>query len=107
MILADVPDSALILRRHGLGSNLFSCLIFNELQAFNPRDQLPFAFVRDHMKPNLKLNMFEVEVFEQVAVEYRQLSTSAMPTSTPYLFSVNHCPLSFFKPPPMLVNYAP
>lgn len=66
-----MPDSALILRKHGLGSNLFSCLLFNELEAFNPRDQLPFAFVRDHMKPNMKLNMFEVEVFEQVAVEYR------------------------------------
>ncbi|GER24596.1 hypothetical protein STAS_00138 [Striga asiatica] len=39
--------------------------------AFNPRDQLPFAFVRDKMSPNLKLNMFEVEVFEQVALEYR------------------------------------
>ncbi|KAK7245672.1 hypothetical protein RIF29_40520 [Crotalaria pallida] len=69
--VSDVPDSALILRRHELGSNLFSCLMFNELDAFNPRDQLPFAFVRDHMKPNLKLNMFEVEVFEQVTVEYR------------------------------------
>ncbi|XP_057434126.1 alkaline ceramidase TOD1-like [Lotus japonicus] len=68
---SDVPDSALILRRHGLGSNLFSCLMFNEMEAFNPRDQLPFAFVRDHMKPKLKLNMFEVEVFEQVTVEYR------------------------------------
>ena len=67
----DVPDSALILRKHELGSNLFSCLLFNELEAFNPRDQLAFAYVRDHMKPKLKLNMFEVEVFEQVAVEYR------------------------------------
>lgn len=45
--------------------------MFNEMEAFNPRDQLPFAFVRDHMKPKLKLNMFEVEVFEQVTVEYR------------------------------------
>jgi len=69
--LADVPDSALILRQHGLNSNLFSCLVFNELEAFNPRDQLPFAYVRDRMKPKLKLNMFEVEVFEQVALEYR------------------------------------
>lgn len=69
--MADVPDSALILRRHGVGNNLFSCLMFNELEAFNPRDQLPFAFVRDHMNPKMKLNMFEVEVFEQVAVEYR------------------------------------
>ncbi|TKY59664.1 hypothetical protein E2542_SST16756 [Spatholobus suberectus] len=68
---SDVPDSALILRKHGLSSNLFSCLIFNELEAFNPRDQLAFAFVRDHMNPKLKLNMFEVEVFEQVTVEYR------------------------------------
>lgn len=69
--MADVPDSALILRRHGLGSNLFSCLVFNELEAFNPRDQLAFAFVRDKMKPEVKINMFEVEVLEQVAVEYR------------------------------------
>ena len=69
--LADVPDSALILRKHGLGSNLFSCLLFNELEAFNPRDQLGFAFVRDQMNPKIKLNMFEVEVFEQIVVEYR------------------------------------
>lgn len=69
--MVDVPDSALILRKHGLRSNLFSCLIFNELEAFNPRDQLAFAFVRDHMNPKLKLNMFQVEVFEQVTVEYR------------------------------------
>ncbi|KAJ6673387.1 ALKALINE CERAMIDASE-RELATED [Salix viminalis] len=68
---SDVPDSALILRKHGLNNNLFSCLLFNELEAFNPRDQLPFSYVRDHMKPKLRLNMFEVEVFEQVAVEYR------------------------------------
>lgn len=68
---ADVPDSALILRKHGVSSNLFSCLMFNELEAFNPRDQLAFAFVRDHMTPKLKLNMFDVQVFEHVAIEYR------------------------------------
>ncbi|KAK4440166.1 hypothetical protein Salat_0351500 [Sesamum alatum] len=67
----DVPDSALILRKHSLASNLFSCLLFNELEAFNPRDQLPFAYVRDKMNPKLNLNMFEVEVFERVAIEYR------------------------------------
>ncbi|CAJ1935775.1 unnamed protein product [Sphenostylis stenocarpa] len=66
-----VPDSALILTKHGLSSNLFSCLVFNELEAFNPRDQLAFAFVRDHMNPKLKLNMFQVEFFEQATVEYR------------------------------------
>ncbi|GER42730.1 hypothetical protein STAS_19541 [Striga asiatica] len=67
----DVPDSAIILRKHTMPTNLFSCLLFNELEAFNPRDQLPFAFVRDKIIPKLKLNMFEVEVFEHVAVEYR------------------------------------
>ncbi|CAI9782149.1 unnamed protein product [Fraxinus pennsylvanica] len=67
----DVPDTALILRKHGATTNLFSCLLFNELEAFNPRDQLGFAFVRDEMNPKLNLNMFEVEVFEQVAIEYR------------------------------------
>ncbi|KAE8722956.1 CBS domain-containing protein CBSX5-like [Hibiscus syriacus] len=66
----DVPDSALILRKHGPRSNLFSCLLFNELEGFNPRDQLGFAFVRDRMNPKLKLNMFEVEVFEKIVVEY-------------------------------------
>ncbi|KAL9666503.1 hypothetical protein QQ045_000837 [Rhodiola kirilowii] len=68
---SDVPDTAIILRKHGLGSNLFSCLMFNELEAFNPRDQLAFAFVRDKMNPKVKINMFDVEVFEQIAVEYR------------------------------------
>ncbi|GJN06407.1 hypothetical protein PR202_ga24136 [Eleusine coracana subsp. coracana] len=37
----------------------------------NPRDQLAFAYVRDQMNPKVSINMFEVEVFEQVAVEYR------------------------------------
>ncbi|XP_030553778.1 probable hexosyltransferase MUCI70 [Rhodamnia argentea] len=68
---SDVPDSALILRRHTPASNLFSCLLFNELDAFNPRDQLAFAYVRDLMSPKPNLHMFDVEVFEQVALEFR------------------------------------
>ncbi|WCJ27398.1 hypothetical protein M5689_009145 [Euphorbia peplus] len=68
---SDVPDSALILRKHGRNNNMFSCLMFNELEAFNPRDQLPFAYIRDNIQPKMKLNMFEVEVFEQVVLEYR------------------------------------
>lgn len=66
-----MPDSALIIRKHVLSSNLFSCLVFNELEAFNPRDQLAFAFVRDSMRPKIKLNMFPAEVLEHVAMEYR------------------------------------
>ncbi|KAL8158698.1 hypothetical protein V2J09_000235 [Rumex salicifolius] len=68
---SDVPDTALIIRKHGEATDLFSCLMFNELDGFNHRDQLAFAFVRDKMSPKLKLNMFEVEVFEQVTIEYR------------------------------------
>lgn len=71
VMVADVPDTALIARRHNTATNLFSCLLFNELDAFNPRDQLAFAYVRDLMKPKIKMNMFEVEVFEQIAIEYR------------------------------------
>ncbi|CAO2209472.1 unnamed protein product [Urochloa humidicola] len=68
---SDVPDTAIIIRRHSLASDLFSCLLFNELEAFNPRDQLAFAYVRDQMSPMVSINMFEVEVFEHIAVEYR------------------------------------
>lgn len=68
---ADVPDTAVIIRRHGMASDLFSCLLFNELEAFSPRDQLAFAYVRDQMSPKVSINMFEVEVFEQIAIEYR------------------------------------
>jgi hypothetical protein len=66
-----VPDTAIIIRRHGSASDLFSCLLFNELEAFNPRDQLAFAYVRDQMRTKVSMNMFEVEVFEHIAVEYR------------------------------------
>ncbi|KAH7840024.1 hypothetical protein Vadar_011521 [Vaccinium darrowii] len=82
---SDVPDSALIVRKHSLASNHFSCLLFNELEAYNPRDQLAFAYVRDQMKPTkLRLNMFDVEVFEQVVVEYRHnlLKQQSGPTSS-------------------------
>ncbi|XP_068666959.1 alkaline ceramidase TOD1 [Aristolochia californica] len=83
---SDVPDTALILRKHGVASNLFSCLLFNELEAFNPRDQLAFAYVRDFMKPRLKIHMFEAEVFEHVAMEYRhnlKRNGKASPSSFP------------------------
>ncbi|XP_047057547.1 probable hexosyltransferase MUCI70 [Lolium rigidum] len=68
---SDVPDTAIIIRRHGSASDLFSCLLFNELEAFSPRDQLAFAYVRDQMSPKVSINMFEVEVLEHIAVEYR------------------------------------
>ncbi|KAG5562422.1 hypothetical protein RHGRI_005231 [Rhododendron griersonianum] len=79
-----VPDSALIVRKHSIASSYFSCLLFNELEAFNPRDQLAFAYVRDKMKPTkqLRVNMFDVQVFEQVAVEYRHNLKQGGPSSS-------------------------
>lgn len=84
VLWADVPDSALIVRKHSIASNYFSCLLFNELEAFNPRDQLAFAYVRDKMKPTkqLRVNMFDVQVFEQVAVEYRHNLKQDGPSSS-------------------------
>ena len=83
--MVDVPDSALILRKHDVESNLFSCLLFNELEGFNPRDQLAFAYVRDHMRPKLKVNMFDVEVFEHISVEYRHNLNSGGETGTGHI----------------------
>lgn len=43
---------------------------------------MAFAYVRDQMNPKLKLNMFDVEVFEQVAIEYRHNLKLGGPSST-------------------------
>ncbi|GLJ25998.1 hypothetical protein SUGI_0498710 [Cryptomeria japonica] len=68
---SDVPDTGLILRKHEIATNLFSCLLFNELEAFNPRDQLAFAYVRDMMSPKPVISMFEVGVYNSITSEYR------------------------------------
>lgn len=68
---SDVPDTALILRKHNWQTNLFSCLLFNELQVFNPRDQLAFAYVRDMMRAKVGIHMFDVNIFNTITNEYR------------------------------------
>ena len=45
--MTDNPDTTLIMGKHIRLTNLFSCMLFNELQVFNPWDQLAFAYVRD------------------------------------------------------------
>lgn len=82
---SDVPDTALILRKHTLPTKLFSCLLFNELEIFNPRDQLPFAYVRDMMSPKVRIHMFETAMFNTITNEYR------------HSYKVNR---SIFKEPP-------
>ena len=65
---ADVPEGAIIIREHTAMSNLFSCLWFNEVNLFTPRDQLSFGYVvyrlggafRFFMFPNCEYNSLSV-----------------------------------------------
>ncbi|XP_042507742.1 probable hexosyltransferase MUCI70 [Macadamia integrifolia] len=43
--VSDVPEGAIIIREHTALNNLFSCLWFNEVNLFTPRDQLSFGYV--------------------------------------------------------------
>lgn len=55
---SDVPEGAIIIREHTPLNNLFSCLWFNEVNLFTPRDQLSFGFVVYRLKNNFKFFMF-------------------------------------------------
>ncbi|KAH0704777.1 hypothetical protein KY285_019055 [Solanum tuberosum] len=59
-ITSDVPEGCVIIREHIPISNLFTCLWFNEVDRFTPRDQISFAIVRDKImsKTNWTVNMF-------------------------------------------------
>ena len=59
-MFADVPEGCVIIKEHIPISNLFTCLWFNEVDRFTPRDQISFAIVRDKIreKTNWTLNMF-------------------------------------------------
>lgn len=59
-----VPEGSFIVREHTPMSNLFSCLWFNEVDRFTPRDQLSFAYTylklrRMNPKKTFRLNMFK------------------------------------------------
>ncbi|KAL6658524.1 hypothetical protein ACP70R_004110 [Stipagrostis hirtigluma subsp. patula] len=59
-----VPEGSFIVREHTPMSNLFSCLWFNEVDRFTPRDQLSFAYTYlklRRMNPDkpFRLNMFK------------------------------------------------
>lgn len=64
---ADVPEGSFIVREHTPMSNLFSCLWFNEVERFTPRDQLSFAYTYQkliRMNPDspINLHMFKVRI---------------------------------------------
>lgn len=56
--VSDVPEGAVIIREHTMLSNLFSCLWFNEVNLFTPRDQLSFGYVVYRLKGLFKFYMF-------------------------------------------------
>ncbi|XP_062170057.1 probable hexosyltransferase MUCI70 isoform X2 [Alnus glutinosa] len=59
-ITSDVPEGCVIVKEHIPITNLFTCLWFNEVDRFTPRDQLSFATVRDKImsKVSWNINMF-------------------------------------------------
>lgn len=59
-ITSDVPEGCVIIREHVPITNLFTCLWFNEVDRFTPRDQLSFAIVRDKIRSKVSwnINMF-------------------------------------------------
>lgn len=65
--MTDVPEGSFIVRAHTPMSNLFSCLWFNEVDRFTPRDQLSFAYTyhklrRTNPDKPFHLNMFKVRI---------------------------------------------
>ncbi|KAL5704202.1 hypothetical protein ACHQM5_022660 [Ranunculus cassubicifolius] len=47
---SNVPEGSFIVRAHTPMSNLFSCLWYNEVDRFTPRDQLSFAYVYNKLR---------------------------------------------------------
>ncbi|ESW31413.1 hypothetical protein PHAVU_002G236800 [Phaseolus vulgaris] len=56
--ISDVPEGAIIIREHTAMSNLFSCLWFNEVHLFTPRDQLSFGYTAFRLGDSFKYFMF-------------------------------------------------
>ncbi|RDX68825.1 hypothetical protein CR513_52147, partial [Mucuna pruriens] len=64
LLPSNVPEGSFIIRAHTPMSNLFSCLWFNEVDRFTPRDQLSFSYTYQklrRMNPDkpFHLNMFK------------------------------------------------
>ncbi|KAJ0087344.1 hypothetical protein Patl1_07833 [Pistacia atlantica] len=50
LLPSNVPEGSFIVRAHTPMSNLFSCLWFNEVDRFTPRDQLSFAYTYQKLR---------------------------------------------------------
>lgn len=79
LLSSNVPEGSFIVRAHTPMSNLFSCLWFNEVNRFTPRDQLSFAYTYHklrRMNPTkpFHLNMFKDCERRVIAKLYRHRS---------------------------------
>ncbi|XP_020246304.1 uncharacterized protein LOC109824180, partial [Asparagus officinalis] len=85
-----VPEGSFIVRAHTPMSNLFSCLWYNEVDHFTPRDQLSFAYTylklrRMNPGKTFHLNMFKdcerrkiAKLFRHRAEDKRNLLTQSL-----------------------------
>ncbi|TMW92168.1 hypothetical protein EJD97_013420 [Solanum chilense] len=79
LLHSNVPEGSFIVRAHTPMSNLFSCLWFNEVDRFTPRDQLSFAYTYyklRKMNPDkpFYLNMFKDCERRKIAKLFRHRS---------------------------------
>ncbi|KAL6515646.1 hypothetical protein OROHE_018680 [Orobanche hederae] len=79
LLPSNVPEGSFIVRAHTPMSNLFSCLWFNEVERFTPRDQLSFAYTyhklrRTNPEKPFYLNMFKDCERRKIAKLYRHRS---------------------------------
>ncbi|XP_044475896.1 uncharacterized protein LOC123203555 isoform X2 [Mangifera indica] len=61
---SNVPEGSFIVRAHTPMSNLFSCLWFNEVDRFTPRDQLSFAYTYQKLRRTNPSKMFYLNMFK-------------------------------------------
>ncbi|XP_042008413.1 probable hexosyltransferase MUCI70 isoform X1 [Salvia splendens] len=87
LLPSNVPEGSFIVRAHTPMSNLFSCLWFNEVDRFTPRDQLSFAYTYHklrRMNPGkpFYLNMFKDCERRKIAKLYRHRSEEKRASSS-------------------------
>ncbi|CAN6932277.1 unnamed protein product [Brassica oleracea] len=90
LLPSNVPEGSFIVRAHTPMSNLFSCLWYNEVERFTPRDQLSFAYTYQklrRMNPDkpFNLHMFKdcerrkiAKLFRHRSEEKRNLIQAAL-----------------------------
>ncbi|XP_024027063.1 uncharacterized protein LOC112093237 [Morus notabilis] len=64
LLPSNVPEGSFIIRAHTPMSNLFSCLWFNEVDRFTPRDQLSFAYTYQKLRRMNPGKPFHLHMFK-------------------------------------------